>query len=400
LRIERLVGTLAVCSLAACKGDWIEIPALPTELVVHGVLTPLDTMQIVLLERTLTGAVSTPVVTPFSATQEPISSDGGVAERNAQASITGPDGTTYEGHEVSSCHGYTELQIQRGVCNGTGAGVYKFYLKGASLQAGGTYRLRVTTATGEVATAETVFPAAASVATTTPTAFNRDSDTLALAWPATQGTQAYQVRIETPFGAWLSFTDSTRIALTGVLRNPDDPLLSHVFLPGFRQLVTVSAVDANIYDYYRTTNNSFVGYGAVTRVRGARGVFGSMVTLIRENVTVTSSQAEPIEGVFDAVSTGLGYVYGGQGSALVMSLFIESPSTRKGQADALTGSYYASPNFPSSLVGTSSSGKVTVVYLRGQSLSDTVEVLRAELRGDTISGLFSKGAPAKYVRRK
>ena len=31
MRIERLVGTLAVCSLAACKGDWIEIPALPTD---------------------------------------------------------------------------------------------------------------------------------------------------------------------------------------------------------------------------------------------------------------------------------------------------------------------------------------------------------------------------------
>lgn len=355
-------------------------------------------MQIVLIERTLTGAVGTPVVYPFTSS-EPIFSDGGVGERNVTTSITAPDGTVYDGHEVSSCHGYTQAQISAGVCNGSGGGVYKFYLKGASLTAGGTYVLRATTTTGEAIGAETVFPAASAITTTTATSFNRATDTLALAWPASGGA-AYQVRIESPYGAWFSFTDSTRAWLTGTLRNPDVPLLPHVFLPGFRQLLTVSAIDANLYDYYRTTNNSFVGYGAVSRVRGALGVFGSMVTVVRQNLTVTSTQARPVEGQFDAVPTGLGYTYGGQANALTMSLFIESPSTKKGQADAVTGSYGLSAPVSASITGTHLDGKVKLVYLRSQAFSDTVEILSGELRGDTIAGTFSKGAPARYVRRR
>ena len=54
-------GVLAMIGAGACKRDFIAIPAGPQELVLHGVLNPSDTMQVVLIERTLTGTVTTPL---------------------------------------------------------------------------------------------------------------------------------------------------------------------------------------------------------------------------------------------------------------------------------------------------------------------------------------------------
>ena len=43
--------------------------------------------------------------------------------------------------------------------------------------------------------------------------------------------------------------------------------------------------------------------------------------------------------------------------------------------------------------------ELSLVFLRNQSVGDTLDILSAELRGDTLVGKFSKGARAKYIRR-
>jgi hypothetical protein len=369
---------------SACKRELITIPANPEQLVVHGVLNPADTMQIVLIERTLTGAVATPIVLPFDA-GEPINSDWGVAERAATTEIVAPDGTVTTGTEYSECY-----QVPPLLCRGNGAGVYKFFLRGSDLVPGGKYIFHATTTKGEVISAETIIPATPLVTATAADTFNRSVDTLALSWPASPRAPAYEVRVENPGGAWSSFTDSTRVALTGTLRNPDQARLPHVFIPGFRQLVTVTAVDANMYDYYRTSNNSFVGYGAVSRVSGAYGVFGSAVTVVRRNVTVTANQTRPVEGTWDAVDSGLGYIY----FTNHLNVYVESPAARKGDADAISGNYYNSAAFPSPMSGTFRDGVLSLVLGAGSS----GETLSLQLRGDTLVGQYSKGAPARFVK--
>ena len=93
------------------------------------------------------------------------------------------------------------------------------------------------------------------------------------------GARSYFVRVETPYGPLSFFTESTFVRLPGTLRNADVLSLPHVFIPGFPQTVTVSAVDSNYYDWYRTRNDAISGEGLVSRVKGGIGVFGSLVRL-------------------------------------------------------------------------------------------------------------------------
>lgn len=382
----RIRASLVLLALAgACKRELISIPSGPQELVIHGVLNPADTMQLVLIERTITGAVATPLVYPFTI-DEPIYSDWGVAESAATTQIIAPDGTVIPGTELPECY-----QVPDRLCRGNGGGVYKFFLRGSNLVPGGKYVFRAVTAKGEVITAETIVPETPQNTATANVTFNRSTDTLNLSWQASPRAPAYLVRVENMFGAWTSFTDSTRVALTGGLRNPDQARLPHVFLPGFQQNLSVTAVDANLYDYYRTTNNSFVGYGAVSRVHGAFGVFGAAVTVQRRTVSVTANQVQPIEGNW----VGTGYF------AKDLSLFIESAATRANEADAISGSYTTVPGntFTMPLTGTFRNGEVRIVFHRNQVVADTAESFVGNLRGDTITGKYRLGAIGVFVRR-
>jgi hypothetical protein len=386
LRISRAALSLVLVT-GACKRELVSIPAGPQELVIHGVLNPADTMQIVLIERTLTGAVATPIVLPYT-TDEPIYSDWGVPERAATSQITAPDGSVILGTELTECY-----QVPPPLCRGNGAGVYKFLLRGSILVPGGKYAFRAVTTKGEVITAETIVPQTPLVSTTTAATFNRTTDTLSVSWSSAPRAPAYQVRVDNSFtGAWTSFTDSTRVALTGALRNPDEAQLALVFLPGFGQLLTVSAVDAIMYDYYRTSNNSFVGYGAVSRVKGALGVFGSAVTVARQNLTVTATRTRPIEGIWDARDPGTGSIY----FTRTLSIYVESSATSRTGSDEITGNFYNSdPAFATTMTGTFKDGTLGLVLGTGFS----GETLVAELRGDTLIGKYSKGAPALFVKR-
>jgi len=378
--------------LESCEIATIELPVGQSALVVHGMLSPTTTTQTVLLERTLTGAVPVPLVYPFDGA-EPIASDYGIAEGGATAEILTPAGEVIVGRELSAIS-----------ATGHGGGVYVFPLPGASLVPGGRYRLRMTTTKNETLTAETTVPLATSVATGPIVTFNRSSDTLSISWNPASRARGYQVRIESPYGPWVAYTDSTHIALTGTLRNLLADRLPNLFIPGFRQLVTVSAVDSNYYDWYRTHNDALSGTGLINRVRGGFGVFGSLVRLRFVNLEVTGPQTEAIAGNFNFLGSDTARR---TTPYLALHLYVESPSLRSDQGDALSGRFerrptFTPPNEPiDGLLGTVRKGKVELAFLRNWSASDTVEVFRGEIRGDTIVGTYRGfGGIATFVRQR
>jgi hypothetical protein len=234
--------------------------------------------------------------------------------------------------------------------------------------------------------------------------FDRSRDTVRLEWPAVAGARSYFVRIETPFGPRSFFTDSTALRLTGELRNVDSETLPRVFYPGFDQVVTVSAVDANYYDWFRTSNDPLSGTGLLSRVQGGLGVFGSLVRLRYRELEVMIPQTEPVAGTFDFVGSELEQL---TAPFTQLVLYVESGASRSGQADALSGRYDVRGRFgyfgclTCGLLGTVKDNRLELALLTAWSARDTSDVFTGEIRGDTIVGSYRGfGGVAHFVRRK
>ena len=383
---------LGFCALivTACEIERVAIPLTEARLAMHAVLSASAPSQVVLLERTRNGSVSQ-VAPPFDL-EDPVVSDEGIAESGAVVTLTTPGGATLLAREDS------KVRLDR-----KGAGIYRFALSGDSLQRGGTYHLSVTTIRGEILTAETSVPAGVAAAVPVTQVFDRARDTVVITWPASPGARSYFVRIETPYGPRSFFTDSTRVRLTGELRNIQVDGLPRVFLPGFAQAVTVSAVDSNYYDWYRSHNNTISGTGLINRVNGGIGVFGSLVRLRYQDFQVVAPQTEPEAGVFNFVGTPLEV---GSTPYLSVTLYVESRSVRSDQADALSGRHQPRGRFgdPCPMVhgvlGTVQGGQVQLAFLCTWSAKDTVEILTGEIHGDTIVGRYRGfGGTAHFVRQ-
>jgi hypothetical protein len=394
LRSDRFLRLAAVASqlmLAGCELDEVTIPRTEPRLSMHGVLSPSASTQVVLLERTRNGSVFL-IGPPFDLT-DPVVSDKGIAESAATVRLTTPTGQNVFA---------IEEPILRG--DGKGAGIYRFPMRGDALQRGGTYRLTVRTIGGVELTAETVVPTGDAALVAEQRDFDRARDTVVIDWPASIGARSYFVRIETPFGPRSFFTDSTRIRLTGDLRNTDVNVLPRVFIPGFPQAVTVSAVDSNYYDWYRTHNDALSGRGLVNRVHGGFGLFGSLVRLRFHEFRVIAPQTEPAAGVFrfdgppeQRATTPY----------LSLELYVESSAGRADQADALSGRFerrptFTEPNEPiDGLLGTVRNGRIELSFLRDWSASDTVEVFTGDIRGDTITGSYRGfGGLVRFVKQR
>ena len=391
-RVLRAGGAAGVSllMLTGCEIEKVGIPPTESMVSLHGVLSASASSQVVLLERTRNGTVRM-FAPPFDLA-DPIVSDEGVAESRAIVRLTTPDGQMLTA---------VEDNITRP--DRKGEGIYRFTLPGSSLAAGGKYQLSVRTVGGEVLTAETSMPAGTAAVIAEQKMFDRSRDTVVFEWPTSAGARSYFVRIETPFGPRSFFTDSTRVRLPGDLRNVDITVLPHVFIPGFPQAVTVSAVDSNYYDWYRTHNDALSGNGLVNRVRGGIGVFGSLVRLKYIDYEVVGPQTEAIAGTFKFVGTQLERE---TTPYLALHLYVESPSSRSDQGDALSGRFerrptFTPPNEPiDGLLGTNTKGKVELSFLRNWSSTDTVEVFRGELRGDTLVGSYRGfGGIAHFVKQ-
>lgn len=388
----RLAGggrVLLALALGGCEFDKIGIPRTEARLAMHGVLSASAGTQVVLLERTRNGSVF--IIAPPFDLPDPVVSDAGIAETGALVRLITPAGDTLVALEDNTTRE-----------DGKGQGNYRFALSGAALVRGETYRLLVRTTAGEVLTAETSVPDGAAVGIAEQLGFDRARDTVLLEWPVASGARSYLVRIETPYGPRSFFTDSTRVRFTGDLRNVDATGLPRVFIPGFPQTVTVSAVDSNFYDWYRSHNNRLTGTGLINRVRGGLGVFGSLVRLRFQTLEVVTPQLEPAAGTFRFTGTPQEHA---STLALALELYVESPSARADQGDALSGRYHRRLAFGYSgplingMLGTARTGRIEFALLYGWSARDTVDVFTGELRGDTIIGAFRLfGGPVRFVR--
>ena len=389
LRTAATIATLALVA-AACEIERVEIPQPPRGLALHGVLSATASTQAVLLERTRNGSVDYTggILDPV----DPIVSARGTAESGATVRIVTPAGDTLLATEDADRLG-----------DGRGSGVYRFTLPGAALQRAAAYDLAIVTRTGETLTARTSVPGGNPAMTATQRVFDRASDTVYVQWPAVSGARAYFVRIESPYGPRTFFTESATLRLTGTLRNPDATGLPRMFLPGFLQSVTVSAVDANYYDWYRTHNNSVTGEGLINRVRGGIGVFGSVVRLTYERWDVTAPQTDPESGTFDFDGSAFDRA---STPNLTLSLWVESRSARSDQPDVISGRYYKRPVLGArgcqvcGLLGTVRDGHVTLALLEDWFAHDTADVFTGEIRGDTLIGNYRFTGPARFVRRK
>ena len=379
MRSERIAALALVPMLVAgCEIEKVSIPRTDSRVALHSVLSATASTQVMLLERTRTGSVAV-VGSPFDA-PDPIFTDAGITESNAFVRLITPDGQTLIGREDNTVRS-----------DGKGFGVYRFDLAGSALVRGGRYELLVQTVAGENLSAETSVPGGAAADVAQSLTFDRSRDTAFVEWTAAQGARSYLVRVETPFGPRTFFTDSTRVRLTGDLRNVDTDALRHVFIPGFPQAVTVSAVDSNYYDWYRSHNDAISGAGLVNRVQGGLGVFGSLVRLRYQELTVVAPQAGPAAGTFIPVGSPQELSVS---PYFQLQLYLESPAARSDQADALSGRSQRRVAFGDpgcavcGVLGTTQNGRVELALLRGWSASDTMEVFTGEIRGDTIVGSY------------
>jgi hypothetical protein len=211
--------------------------------------------------------------------------------------------------------------------------------------------------------------------------FNRDRDSVRIAWRNVAGARSYLLRVESPFGAFLQFIDSTNVTLKGDLRNYFASSLQRVFIPGFRQRVSVAAVDSNFFDYYRTRNDPFTGSGIINNLSGGIGLFGAAVNVGSRTVDVVQEPREPaFEGLWDAVVSPRRLVE-------MFRVYVETA----GEPTALSG-WYARDRASGTLeglVGTRTNGRVVLEFLANQAAVDTVGVFSGEQRGDSLVGTFS-----------
>jgi len=396
-----LIALSALALLAsACEIEKVAIERPPSILSLHGMLSATAPSQVVLLEHTRNGSVQL-IAPPFDLA-DPVVSDEGIAESGAIMTLQAPSGQLYVAAEDNTTR-----------VDGKGQGIYRFALNGAALQRNAPYRLTVTTIDGATLTAETSVPGGTAAADPLgfppDVLFDRTRDTMALQWPAVPGARSYFVRVETPHGPLSFFTESTYVRLPGTLRNADVLSLPHVFIPGFPQTVTVSAVDSNYYDWYRTRNDPISGEGLVSRVQGGIGVFGSLVRLRMQQVHVVAPQTTSIAG---------NYVIGGTdlersiAPYLTLTLYIESPSSRSDQPDVVSGRFTTGVGKftgcqTCGLFGTVKGGAAKLALLetgvetKGWSARDTLDVFDATVHGDTLIGKFQfRGGPFLYVRQR
>ncbi len=351
--------------LAGCESAPVEVTSPTASIVVHAVLNPDVAEQAVLVESSLTGRVDMNDRLKFDPL-DPIRTAGG-------SPLTGADVRLLaDGDSVG-------VRAVETMVRSRATGRYVVPQAALAVQPGRRYRLRVRTTDGREATGETHVPGAptgwtaGAGAVATPVTLDRSRDTLALRWTPVRDARRYAIRVETPYGPWALFADSTQFTLTGGLRNVFADGLPSVWFPGFVQTASVVAVDANFYDYNRSGNDPFGGTGLISSIRGGIGLFGSVVNMLRRDVTVTERPRFPIDARWrGTVNTG---------ATVEMDVWvdIEGPTVSSISGREAT----ALRRF---LLGTLRRDRLRLVTLAAESSADTVSVFSARLAGDSLVG--------------
>lgn len=388
-RARRWATLLVMLIASACTFDEKVVSVPRAQVVVHAVLNPGAAENEVLVEQTLTGTANIVQGQRYDPA-DPIRSAGGLPISGADVTVTGPDGEL-RGREIL-------LPVPSGASRGTGRyvlyrGAFASIL--ATIRRGARYTLRVRAPDGTVVTGTTIVPDAATfVPGSRFDPFNRDRDSLRLAWSPVPGARTYLVRIESPFGPYLMFSDSTRLSLPGTLRNFFAPNLERTFIPGFRQRSTLAAVDTNFYDYYRSRNDPFTGSGIINRLQGGVGLFGAAVNLDIRTLDVTQNPRDPaVEGEYEAVLTPTLP----RPVADIFRLYVETP----GEPAALSGWFgrNRTSGILEGLIGTRTNGRIVIEFLENQNALDTIAVFRGVASGDSLIGDYV-GVNGRVVFRR
>jgi hypothetical protein len=363
----------ALIIVSGCELSAVTVTPPAPQVVVHAVLNPDVDPQVILVESTLTGAIDVNDRLRFNPL-DPIRTAGGTPISGADVRLlTGTDTVGARAVETT--------------VSGRGTGRYVVARAALDVRPGGMYRLRVRTGQGSLVTGETRVPSSdaswvvGAGSVVQPVTLVRATDTLRLAWNATPDAATYAVRIETPDGPWFLFSDSTRFALPGSLRNFFARGLPSVWYPGFLQPLSVVAVDRNFYDYNRTGNDPFGGTGLISSVKNGLGLFGSVLPLVRRHVTVTDRDKVPLDARWVGVTAN------SAARRVEMDLWLETagPTLSSVSGRVRTDADRATDRF---VVGTLQGDNIRLTALIGVSRSDTLWSLVGRVAGDSITGSY------------
>jgi hypothetical protein len=379
--LVRMLGPLALGAavVQACTFGEQAIAPGTERTVVHAVLNPAAADQYVLVERTLSGRVPAGDDT-LGSVVDPIVSGGGVPVHDARVEVRDASGASVIATETRI--------VPPGATVSRGTGVYRF--SNLALPGGGSFgqprsglrivpgaqlTLRVEGVDGGVVTGATRVPGVATTAFA-PRAqsalLTRDVDTLRLRWDAAPGARSYFVRVETPYGAFFLFTDSTSVQLTGDTRNLFAERLPRVFQAGFTQWVTVAAIDTNFFDYYRSGNSPFTGSGLINRLNGGIGLFGSFVPMLSVAVTVRATPRDPFDARY--------FANGPQGREQ-LRLWVDA---RDGALAEITGAYRLPTDEQYGVLGTLDGTRLRLRAVESADARVANRLIEGEVRGDSL----------------
>ena len=359
-----------IAAVAGCEFDERVVAPTASRVIVHSVLNPFASDYKVLVEELLTGRVDVDPDIPFREF-DPIGTGSGVPIGDARVVIYNESG--------DSAVALEDVLVTRST------GMYRFQNSADAAESslllvpGATYRLKVTTPAGDVVTGTTTIPSAFAESGVAVGPFNRETDTLNLEWQSAEKERTYLIRVNSPRGPYHMFTDSQTIRLPGSLRDFFADNLPPVFVAGFDQILQVSAIDTNFYDYYRSSNNPFSGTGLINRLVGGTGLFGSLVPLKTITVNTFAPQDQPVEGEYTA---DVGFA---SNTPNRLSLYIE---TRRGALAQLSGNYDRQASVEGGgVLGFMNGSSVSLAFLRENLASDTLATFSGKLFGaDSIVG--------------
>jgi len=280
---------------AGCELADTVAPTLESRAVVHAVLNPLATQQIVIVEKTLrslSGAGTT--------TREPIT--------GARIVVYGPredSSVALADPAVAGVYRLPSVTIRDGSAGTAAPNVLR-------IRPGERYRLRVETPLG-VVTGTTTVPVSGPVDAAR-RSFNVDRDTLRLDLSAVRNAAGFLLRHDTRLGVLERYQTTLDAALVLPLAiasgDPDDQEWSFSFArglvrPGLSQNFVVAAVDSNYFRYHVA---GFDPFGDDTRgnsLTGGVGMFGSVVTLMNKTLDLTAEIDSPVEGSWTADRSSL-----------------------------------------------------------------------------------------------
>ncbi len=273
-------GALAASGALSCDVPAPIAPEVRPGLVVFAVLDPATIEQTILLMRSR-ATVPDVANRPF-ATEDPIVSAGETPVSGARVVLYGPAGDSAVAVEDAARRGDKQ-----------GSGVYRVWTSGnrafappgayVLLQPGGTYRLRITSPLGD-AEGTTRVPAANSVVTGPTRNVYLTRDTVLLSSSGVVGG-GFVYSLRGANGTQSEGDAQYRRDLERRLILPsgdDDWAFAYVrerLRTGTRHTLTVTAADSNYFAYFGARTDPFADRTGRTNLRGAAGVFGSIMVI-------------------------------------------------------------------------------------------------------------------------